>query len=697
MGRHTTPPDIAALSAKLFNPSLSLRPKIFTQPSPPSLAGSKLAPPWAEVDERPRWRVRRFRLWDVHVPRLYLCVVDPRKRGHLRRYAPFATPSTPTYRYGVISTHPVFSFPRSVRFPYQNSPNHSPSPEHIQNPKSLSHLASVTPIEPINPANPSTDLPAEDLANRLENLAFVPSIAKKDPQGIHFGPIDESKVESTLPGQWPVEELTQQNNNLIISDESDDKDMDGQWSDYITETTMNQNSLQSEPDPPLTREQKKAIKATRHAEYMRLCNHKFLLDAEHERRFRLGMSALAEDVRKWQEENLIMVAKEGHKDRVRPEWRGQPDLQTLKLYGQMFKDIRKKSESIFHHCAIHHPELDLHPVPGRDKAHKDMQEAERAKAIRKAERDEKRMKRKEDRKSNNTIETSSTSTPTPSLSSSTTTTTFDVPSQNIKTNPVTTNKSLAVPDVSKVTHFTRPQKPVSSPKSTSTSATESPAGSSEKPSSKPADKFPAKPSKKSQPKSYDKSPTRPSDKTQVRKSDEIKSIAGSKQTKEKQISPASQAIQWAEKDDKPIRPDRTVEELKEDLQKLRETIRLLQLQYDQAIAMKGGNKIDHEIGMEVEVEVEEVMRKREKEISVSPSANKWPTGELNMDVDTALGPTVDLTNLEDSRLSTMTNYSDDSTPASDPESGSFPIMNAGEGGIAVPTKRRHMVSRVSTR
>jgi hypothetical protein len=72
--------EAIALTGKLFNPNLKpYRP--FRQPTNPSLRASQLPPPCAELDERPRRRIRRFMLWQDKVPPLRLVVLDPRKRG----------------------------------------------------------------------------------------------------------------------------------------------------------------------------------------------------------------------------------------------------------------------------------------------------------------------------------------------------------------------------------------------------------------------------------------------------------------------------------------------------------------------------------------------------------------------------------------------------------------------------------------
>ena len=65
---------------RIFTPYFK-SPRRRTHPRPPSLAASRLPPPCAEVDERPRFRIRRFKLWRDNIPALRLIVLDPNKRG----------------------------------------------------------------------------------------------------------------------------------------------------------------------------------------------------------------------------------------------------------------------------------------------------------------------------------------------------------------------------------------------------------------------------------------------------------------------------------------------------------------------------------------------------------------------------------------------------------------------------------------
>lgn len=82
---YISPGDIDRLSTTFFNTNFKppRRPRI---PSPPSLRASLLPPPCAEIDERPRFRVRRLFLWRDRVPPLRIAVLDPRKRGKLSTF-----------------------------------------------------------------------------------------------------------------------------------------------------------------------------------------------------------------------------------------------------------------------------------------------------------------------------------------------------------------------------------------------------------------------------------------------------------------------------------------------------------------------------------------------------------------------------------------------------------------------------------
>ena len=80
--------DLRTLAQTYFSPNLRA-PRRVNELLPPSLAASSLPPPCAELDERPRWRYRRFRLWKDAVVPLRKAVIDPNKRSTFSHLLPF--------------------------------------------------------------------------------------------------------------------------------------------------------------------------------------------------------------------------------------------------------------------------------------------------------------------------------------------------------------------------------------------------------------------------------------------------------------------------------------------------------------------------------------------------------------------------------------------------------------------------------
>jgi hypothetical protein len=76
-----SPDQLSQLASRLFNPNLK-PPRVHYAPTPPSLSMSRLQP-HAEIDERPYYRVRRFRTWNNAAPPVRLALLDPRRRGEL--------------------------------------------------------------------------------------------------------------------------------------------------------------------------------------------------------------------------------------------------------------------------------------------------------------------------------------------------------------------------------------------------------------------------------------------------------------------------------------------------------------------------------------------------------------------------------------------------------------------------------------
>ncbi|OWZ79423.1 hypothetical protein C365_01684 [Cryptococcus neoformans Bt85] len=128
--------EMASLSSKLFSPNLFPR-RLPREPRPPQLAGSKLSPPAAEIDERPTARIRRFKLWSEQVGDLRVTLLDPRRRGYLAKHRTFVVPSPPRPEYGRLSPfHRPFQIdPQPFRLPPLPSPPLTLSPEIITNTK----------------------------------------------------------------------------------------------------------------------------------------------------------------------------------------------------------------------------------------------------------------------------------------------------------------------------------------------------------------------------------------------------------------------------------------------------------------------------------------------------------------------------------------------------------------------------------
>ncbi|OXB38689.1 hypothetical protein J007_01499 [Cryptococcus neoformans] len=128
--------EMASLSSKLFSPNLFPR-RLPREPRPPQLAGSKLPPPAAEIDERSTARIRRFKLWSEQVGDLRVTLLDPRRRGYLAKRRTFVVPSPPRPEYGRLSPfHRPFQIdPQPFRLPSLPSPPLTISPEIMINTK----------------------------------------------------------------------------------------------------------------------------------------------------------------------------------------------------------------------------------------------------------------------------------------------------------------------------------------------------------------------------------------------------------------------------------------------------------------------------------------------------------------------------------------------------------------------------------
>ncbi|KAL7424373.1 hypothetical protein Q5752_000055 [Cryptotrichosporon argae] len=88
--------------------------------------------------------------------------------------------------------------------------------------------------------------------------------------------------------------------------------------------------------------------AERKAAYRRLKAHKFVLEREHERRFRLGMGALMAEAMRFQSAFSSVHTGDG---RRRVVWAEQASADDAAYYSQMFSDIRKSSTNVYAYLA----------------------------------------------------------------------------------------------------------------------------------------------------------------------------------------------------------------------------------------------------------------------------------------------------------------------------------------------------------
>ncbi|WVQ71328.1 hypothetical protein IAR50_000856 [Cryptococcus sp. DSM 104548] len=266
------PPNrIDHLSAKYFTPFFKPQ-RLVPAPSPPSLAWSKLPPPAAEIDERPRARVRRFRLWGQAAPELRVIALDPRRRAWLVRYRSFVVPSPPDSEQSrlVPSSRPFV----------------------------------ITP-QPLTP-------PSTPLLTPLPTPTSSPSPSSPKPHG--KAPVDNPTRPLPIPPR---------------------------------------------PPPP----EQKLSKKERARQHEKLLEHKWVLDMEHERRFRAGMGAMMKLVMYFQELNTT----------------------------EFFQAIRKDSSNIYKYV---NPQY-LPPVPMRDQVHKQVRKYEKQEKKRKKKKEEKKRLEKE--------------------------------------------------------------------------------------------------------------------------------------------------------------------------------------------------------------------------------------------------------------------------------------------------------------
>nr|ODN74973.1 hypothetical protein L203_06586 [Cryptococcus depauperatus CBS 7841] len=139
--------------------------------------------------------------------------------------------------------------------------------------------------------------------------------------------------------------------------------------------------------PPLSSNERPQIpklpKKEKKKRHEQLLEHKWVLDQEHERRFRKGMSIMMGQVLEFQETNSLTV--DG-----KLEWDENVDAGKVLTYRDFFKAIRKDSSAIFSYFSP----TEIAPVPGREEARAQVK-AEEIRKKNKKKRKERRQAQKE--------------------------------------------------------------------------------------------------------------------------------------------------------------------------------------------------------------------------------------------------------------------------------------------------------------
>lgn len=128
----------------------------------------------------------------------------------------------------------------------------------------------------------------------------------------------------------------------------------------------------------------KISKKERERTHERLLEHKWVLDQEHERRFRRGMAAIMEDVLEFQRSNT-MPAESG----IGYKWKEGVDLNCVMAFREFFCAVRKDSTAIYSYL----DPIDIAPVANRDEVHKMVKKVERRRKKRERKKADKKMKR----------------------------------------------------------------------------------------------------------------------------------------------------------------------------------------------------------------------------------------------------------------------------------------------------------------
>ncbi|WVW80500.1 hypothetical protein I302_102484 [Kwoniella bestiolae CBS 10118] len=383
-----SPNDISQRSLKLFNPNFkSLRP--VRQPIKPSLAWSPLPPPAAEIDERPKFRVRRFKLWKEVTPELRRVVLDQRKRFHLRRYQSYAVPSALS---GQRRLFPRLAQPGTATSisvddanewtwstPYRIRPRLGVVADNDGSGHSLVGVGGL--LTPPLSASESTKVSkAEEEEGLSEEVTKVSEVDLPPPPEIQM----QVQVSDRPPGSIS-QGIHHQPTPL---EDAHEREREGG-----PQPDPPPSSRSSSPPyiywlPPLPPSNKlpwldKSIsKKTRKIHYQRLLEHKWILDQEHERRFRVAMRGLMVDIMVWQEDKTIPFSewKKGRK------WKDTVDLKEIEDTTEFFRKIRKKSTNVFLYLD---PE-EITYVPFRERVHELVKTEEDRKKRKKARKERKK-------------------------------------------------------------------------------------------------------------------------------------------------------------------------------------------------------------------------------------------------------------------------------------------------------------------
>ncbi|KAK6907821.1 hypothetical protein I203_101822 [Kwoniella mangroviensis CBS 8507] len=365
-----SPAEISQRSLKLFNPNFK-SPRAVREPTKPSLAWSKLPPLAAEIDERPSFRVRRFRLWKEVTPELRKVVLDQRKRIHLRRYQSYAIPATfsEEKRKSLLG-----SLPRPTRpglptlipkehewtwsTPYRDRYRLRPLSKIRGDTSLLGEGGLLTP--PLSPEERYIDNDnEEDLQVLRDDGHGIREIQVIQP-GLSCD-MDESEGRKSNPQQEGQCTIPQQNEEsstsgkeaLAFSQAHIPIDLNSSFSSYWLPPLP--------PSNDLPWRKKSIAKRTRNMNYQKLLEYKWILDQEHERRFRVGMQQLMRDMIEWQDDHTLPYNewRRGHR------WKDDVDLQEIQDTTEFFRKIRKKSSNVF----LYLLPKDISQVPFRDRVH----------------------------------------------------------------------------------------------------------------------------------------------------------------------------------------------------------------------------------------------------------------------------------------------------------------------------------------